>query len=128
MGLFFGTDGLRGEFEKDLTIDMAYRCGRALAMLKHRAKILIGRDTRISGEILTLAFAAGAVCEGAEVVDIGVCPTAGISFLVGSVEFDYGVVISASHNSAEFNGIKIFDSCGRKLGDKRELEIEKRFF
>ncbi len=125
MGLFFGTDGLRGIFGETLTSEMAYKCGYALSLLKDKAKVVLGRDTRKSGTILTLAFSLGFLSGGGSVEDVGVCPTAGISYLTTSLGFDFGVVISASHNSSEFNGIKIFGSDGLKLGDLIEYEVEK---
>lgn len=128
MGLYFGTDGLRGIFGKTLTLDMAFRVGRAIALEKENSKILVGRDTRKSGEVLSLAFSLGAICEGADIFDTGVCPTAGISYLTNKNGYDFGVVISASHNPSEFNGIKIFNDKGEKIGDLKETEIEKRLF
>ncbi len=125
MGLFFGTDGLRGKVNDDLSYDICYKCGNALG--SRYMKILIGRDTRHTGSFVTQSFCVGAMNAGSNVVDVGVCPTAGISYLTKTLGFDYGVVISASHNPAEYNGIKIFDSSGKKLGDKREEELEKNF-
>ena len=127
MGLFFGTDGLRGKVNNDLSWQTAYKCGNALGSRYPKTKILIGRDTRGTGSFLTLAFASGAMNAGCDIVDVGVCPTAGVSYLTKNLGYDFGVVISASHNSAEFNGIKILDGEGVKLGDKRELELERRF-
>lgn len=127
MGLFFGTDGLRGKVNEDLTFDVAYKVGNALSVLKHRPTILIGCDTRISGSYLTLGVASGAMSGGANVIDVGVVPTAGIAYLTKYIKADYGVVISASHNSAEYNGIKVFNSEGYKLGDKEEERIERQF-
>lgn len=127
MGVFFGTDGLRGKVNDDLSFDVVYKCGNALGSLYPRTKILIGRDTRLSGTLLSLAFSSGAMNAGIDVTDIGVCPTAGISYLTKLLGYDFGVVISASHNPAEFNGIKIFDSEGLKLSEKKENQIEKRF-
>jgi len=125
MGLFFGTDGLRGIFGETLTPEIAYRCGYSLSLLKPRAKVVLGRDTRKSGALLTLAFSLGFLSGGGTVEDVGVCPTAGISYLTTSLGFDFGVVISASHNASEFNGIKIFGGDGLKLGDLKEYEVEK---
>lgn len=127
MGVFFGTDGLRGRVNKDLSFDIAYKVGNALGALKPNAKILIGRDTRKTGDLLSLGVAGGLVNTGAEVVDVGVCPTAGIAYLTMVKGFDYGVVISASHNPAEYNGIKVFDSTGKKVGDRMEMQIERNF-
>lgn len=127
MGLFFGTDGLRGKVNEDLTYEVAYKVGNALSILKEEPLILIGRDTRISGEYLTLGVSAGAMSGGARVIDAGVVPTAGIAYLTKNIGADYGVVISASHNSGEYNGIKVFGSEGYKLGDKEEERIERCF-
>lgn len=127
MGLFFGTDGLRGKVNEDLTFDIAYKIGNALSTLKNKPTILIGSDTRISNTYLTLGVASGAMSGGANVIDVGVVPTAGIAYLTKEVNADYGVVISASHNSAEYNGIKIFNSQGYKLGDKDEEIVERCF-
>ncbi len=101
MGLFFGTDGLRGKVNEDLTFDVAYKVGNALSVLKQSPTVLIGCDTRISGPYLTLGVASGAMSGGAKVIDVGVVPTAGIAYLTKFIGADYGVVISASHNSAE---------------------------
>lgn len=127
MGVFFGTDGLRGKFNDDLSFSVIYNLGNALGSEVFGAKILIGRDTRRTGELITLAFSCGAMNAGANITDIGVCPTAGISYLTQSHRFDFGVVISASHNPAEFNGIKIFDKTGKKIGDRWEEKLEKKF-
>lgn len=127
MGLFFGTDGLRGIVNEDLTFSLAYKVGNALGSLCSGAKILVGRDTRISGSYLTLALASGAMSAGADVMDVGVIPTAGIAYLTRVGNYDYGVVISASHNSGEYNGIKIFDRFGYKLSDKEEERVERCF-
>ncbi len=127
MGLFFGTDGLRGIVNEDLTHEVAFKCGNALSVLKNKPKVVIGRDTRISGEYLTLAVALGAMSGGAEVIDLGVIPTAGVAYLTKLYKADYGVVISASHNPKEYNGIKIFNSDGYKLGDKEEERVERCF-
>lgn len=127
MGIYFGTDGFRGKFNDDLTISVAYNLGNALGSEKYNAKILIGRDTRSTGSILTLAFACGAMSAGASIVDVGVCPTATISFLITKMGFDFGVMVSASHNPAEYNGIKIFDKTGRKISEKVEENLERKF-
>ncbi len=127
MGLFFGTDGLRGKVNEDLTFDIAYKIGNALSVLKNKPTILIGSDTRISGSYLTLGVASGAMSGGASVIDVGIVPTAGVAYLTKLIKADYGVVISASHNSAEYNGIKVFNSDGYKLSDKEEERIERQF-
>jgi len=127
MGVFFGTDGLRGRVNDDLSFDISYKVGNALGKLAPNSKILIGRDTRKTGSLLTLGVAGGLMNAGADVTDIGICPTAGIAYLTMSQGYDYGVVISASHNPAEYNGIKIFDKSGKKVGDKIENQIERNF-
>lgn len=127
MGLFFGTDGLRGKVNEDLTQSIASKVGNALSILKENPTIVIGCDTRITNTYLTLAVANGAMSGGAKVIDVGVVPTAGIAYITKAIKADYGVVISASHNSGEYNGIKIFDSDGYKLSDKEEEKIERCF-
>lgn len=127
MGVFFGTDGLRGRVNDDLSFDISYKVGNALGKLKPEAKVIIGRDTRRTGALLTLGVAGGLMNTGASVTDVGVCPTAGIAYLTMALGYDYGVVISASHNPAEYNGIKIFDKTGKKLGDKIENQLERNF-
>ncbi len=127
MGLYFGTDGLRGITPSELSFDVAYKCGNALSSLKNSPTVLIGRDTRVSGEYLTLAVASGVLSGGGNVIDLGVIPTAGVAYLARTLGADYGVVISASHNPKEYNGVKVFDGNGYKLGDKEEERIERCF-
>ena len=127
MGVFFGTDGLRGKVNVDLTSDVAYKCGNALATLLPFCTILIGCDTRNSSSFLTCSFASGATNGGANVIDLGTVPTAGVAYLTKRLTADFGVVISASHNSKEYNGIKIFDKNGFKLDEKQELLLERNF-
>lgn len=127
MGVFFGTDGVRGVVNNDLTEELAQMVGNALARAKKKAKIIVGRDTRVSGSYLTAAFSTGALKGGAYVLDVGIVPTACISYLVKHKKADYGVVISASHNPKEYNGIKIFDSEGRKISEKQESALERYF-
>ena len=129
MGRLFGTDGVRGVANSELTCELAYKIGQAAAYVltkeaKHRTKILIGKDTRISGDMLEAALTAGLCSVGANVVSLGVIPTPAIAYLTRKYEADAGIVISASHNSAEFNGIKIFSSNGYKLSDETENRIE----
>lgn len=129
MGRLFGTDGARGVAITELTCEMAMQIGRAAALVltretKHRAKILIGKDTRISSDILEAALCAGICSVGAEAVQLGVVPTPAVAYLVRTKGADAGVMISASHNSVEFNGIKLFASTGYKLPDSVEEEIE----
>ena len=129
MGRLFGTDGARGVAVTELTCELAMQIGRAAALVltkacKHRAKILIGKDTRISSDILEAALCAGICSVGAQVVKLGVVPTPAVAYLVRTKGADAGVMISASHNSVEFNGIKLFASTGYKLPDAVEEEIE----
>ena len=127
MGLFFGTDGLRGKVNEDLTQNIAYKIGNALSILKENPTIIIGADTRISNTYLVLSVASGAMSGGAKVIDVGVVPTAGIAYITRTLKADYGIVISASHNSGEYNGIQVFNSQGYKLSDKDEERIERCF-
>ena len=127
MGLFFGTDGLRGKVNVELTQNVAYKVGNALSILKENPTIIIGSDTRVSNTYLTLSVASGAMAGGAKVIDVGVVPTAGIAYITRAIKADYGIVISASHNSGEYNGIKVFDGNGYKLLDKEEERIERCF-
>ena len=129
MGTLFGTDGVRGVANDELTVDLAYRLGQAGAYIltkekKHKPTILIGRDTRLSGEMLTAAMIAGICSVGANAISIGVVPTPAVAYLTREYEADAGVVISASHNPVEYNGIKFFNNLGYKLSDALEEEIE----
>lgn len=130
MGRFFGTDGVRGIANKELTCELAIKIGKAAAKVltennHHRAKILIGKDTRISSDMLESALLAGICSLGAEGVSLGVVPTPAVAYLVKKYNADAGIMISASHNSYEFNGIKLFDKNGYKLPDETENKIEK---
>lgn len=127
MGLFFGTDGLRGIANEDLSFELAYKCGNALSSVKQNPLVVIGRDTRISGDYFTLAVAGGVMSGGGSAVDLGVIPTAGVAYLVRELGADFGVVISASHNPREYNGIKVFGPDGYKLSDKQEERLERHF-
>ncbi len=110
MGRMFGTDGVRGVANKELTADLAYKLGKAGAFIltegTHRPKILVGMDTRISGDMLESALVAGILSVGAEAICVGVIPTPAIAYLTRKYNADAGVVISASHNPVEYNGIK----------------------
>lgn len=127
MGIYFGTDGIRGIVNNDLTEQIAQMVGNSLARKKNNAKILIATDTRQSGSYLICALATGALKGGANVFDAGVLPTAGVSYITKLKGFDYGVMISASHNPREYNGIKIFDSYGKKLSENEEADLERYF-
>ncbi len=129
MGRLFGTDGARGVAITELTCEKAMNIGRAAAMVLakeggHKPKIIIGKDTRISGAPLEAALAAGICSVGADAHLLGVVPTPAVAMLVKKYNADAGVMISASHNSVEFNGIKLFSSTGFKLPDAVENEIE----
>ncbi|HWP65245.1 MAG TPA: phosphoglucosamine mutase [Candidatus Limnocylindria bacterium] len=129
----FGTDGVRGTANVEpMTSETALRLGRALAHVSkrspHRHKILIGKDTRLSGYMLEQAMASGICSMGVDVLLVGPLPTPGIAFLTRSMRADAGVVISASHNPFQDNGIKFFGSSGFKLADELELEIERYVF
>lgn len=129
MGRLFGTDGARGIANTEISCELAANIGRAAAMIIEEKKgkrplFLIGRDTRISGEMLDCAITAGLCSAGADVIRIGVVPTPAVAYLVQQLGADAGVMISASHNPAEFNGIKLFGASGLKLTDEEEYEIE----
>lgn len=129
MGRLFGTDGVRGVANSELTADLAYKLGQAGAYVltaetKHTPKILVGMDTRISGDMLEAALVAGLCSVGAEVICLGVVPTPAVAYLTRHYNADAGVVISASHNPFEFNGIKFFNGKGYKLSDALEEKIE----
>lgn len=128
MSKYFGTDGVRGEANTELTPELAYKLGRiggyVLTKDRDKPKVLIGRDTRISGEMLEAALVAGLLSIGAEVMRLGVISTPGVAFLTKALSADAGVMISASHNPFEDNGIKFFGPDGYKLLDEQEAEIE----
>ncbi|UOQ84057.1 phosphoglucosamine mutase [Gracilibacillus salinarum] len=128
MGKYFGTDGVRGIANKGLTPELAFKLGRyggyVLTKESDKPKVLIGRDTRISGHMLEGALAAGLLSMGAEVMRLGVISTPGVAYLAKVMNAQAGVMISASHNPVEDNGIKFFGSDGFKLSDEQELEIE----
>ncbi len=134
MGRLFGTDGVRGVANIDLTCEMAMDIGRAAAYVltrqtyEKRPVVLIGKDTRASSDMLEAALAAGMCSVGADVISCGVVPTPAVAYLVRKHKADAGVVISASHNPVEFNGIKIFNSQGFKLADEIEDEVESYVF
>lgn len=130
MGVLFGTDGVRGIANVELTPEQAFALGRAgsYVLAKHgsgsRPRILVGRDTRISGDMLEAALAAGICSTGADVLSVGVIPTPAIAYLTRKYKASCGIVISASHNPVEDNGIKFFGPSGYKLPDEIETEIE----
>lgn len=131
MGKYFGTDGVRGRANEELTAELALSIGRAAAVVLaenqadgKRPKVVIGRDTRCSGEMLENAIAAGLLSAGADVYRLGVIPTPGVARLTSQYEMDAGVMVSASHNPFEDNGIKLFNRSGYKLSDAVEEEME----
>lgn len=130
MGRLFGTDGARGVANTELTCELAMQIGRAAALVLtddkqgKRPVVMIGKDTRASGDMLEGALTAGLCSVGADVVLLGVVPTPAVAYLVTKYGVDAGIMISASHNPCEYNGIKIFSSTGYKLPDKVENEIE----
>lgn len=130
MGKFFGTDGVRGIANTELTCELAYKIGQAGALVltqetQHKPTILIGKDTRISGDMLEAALLSGICSVGADVKLLGVVPTPAVAYLTRKYNADAGVVISASHNPMEYNGIKFFNSRGFKLSDEIENHIEE---
>ncbi len=130
MGRLFGTDGVRGIANKELTPELAMNLGRAAATVlavnsRRRPLFVVGMDTRISSEMLSNAITAGLCSVGADVLILGVVPTPAVAYLIGKYKADAGIMISASHNSAEFNGIKIFSGDGYKLPDVLEEQIEE---
>lgn len=128
MARMFGTDGVRGIANKELTCELAMKIGAAgayaLASEVHKARILVGQDTRRSSDMLSRALAAGICSVGGDVIDCGVIPTPAIAYLARLYEADAAVMISASHNTYEYNGIKWFNGEGYKLSDELEDEIE----
>ncbi|MGF1993414.1 phosphoglucosamine mutase [Enterococcus casseliflavus] len=131
MGKYFGTDGVRGEANKELTPELAFKLGRygGYVLSQHetgdrRPRVLVGRDTRISGQMLENALIAGLLSVGIEVFQLGVISTPGVAYLTKVQKASAGVMISASHNPAQDNGIKFFGNDGFKLVDEQEAEIE----
>lgn len=129
MARLFGTDGVRGIANTELTANLAYDLGRAGAYVltegTHKPKILVAKDTRISGDMLEAALVAGILSVGAEAVVLGVIPTPAVAHLIREYGADAGVMISASHNPVEYNGIKFFNSKGYKLKDSLEDKIQE---
>ncbi|MFT5874155.1 MAG: phosphoglucosamine mutase [Clostridium sp.] len=128
MSRIFGTDGVRGIANTELTSELAYNLGRSGAFVltdgAHKPKIIVGMDTRVSGDMLESALVAGILSVGAEAICLGVVPTPAVAYLTRKYGADAGVVISASHNPVEYNGIKFFDNKGFKLSDELEDTIQ----
>lgn len=129
MGKYFGTDGIRGIANKELTPELAFKIGRMAGYVltegKEDPKVLIGRDTRVSGQMLENALVAGLLSIGVEVMRLGIISTPGVAYLTKANHAEMGIMISASHNPVEDNGIKIFGSDGFKLLDEQEEKIEQ---
>ncbi len=129
MGKLFGTDGVRGIANKDLTSELAYKLGQVggyfLTKGKKRPKMVVGMDTRISGDMLEGALSAGLNSAGIDVLYLGVLPTPAVACLIKILDADGGVMITASHNPVEYNGIKFFNEDGLKLTDEMENSIEE---
>ena len=131
MGKLFGTDGIRGVVGENLTADLAFRTGKAIAAVLKEEKgrkpvITIGKDTRISSDMLESALIAGICSVGGDVMPFGVLPTPAVAYLTVLKGADAGIVISASHNPYEHNGIKVFNEKGYKLPDAIEEQVEEK--
>lgn len=131
MGKLFGTDGIRGIVNEDLTADLALKIGSAVARVMKKEKnkkelsFLIGNDTRESKDMFTLAVAAGVTSEGCNIINIGTLPTPGISYLTKKYNLDGAFIISASHNPSNYNGIKVLDENGFKISENMEEKCEE---
>jgi phosphoglucosamine mutase len=125
--VYFGTDGIRGVANITLTHELAFKCGNAVTKMKEKPRVVICKDTRVSGDMILYSLAAGIMCGGGSVINCGILPTPGLAYITRLYNADYGVVISASHNPFEYNGIKIFSSKGCKLSDDEEEKIEEYF-
>ena len=125
MQSIFGTDGIRGIFNKEITYDLAQKIGYAFGCINNDTEqVLVGRDTRVSGDLLLKALSSGLNHSGKKVINIGICPTPAIPFLIKKFKIYSGIMISASHNPPEYNGIKIFDHFGNKINTNKERQIE----
>ena len=125
MQSIFGTDGIRGIFNKEITYDLAQKIGYAFGCINNDTEqVLVGRDTRVSGDLLLKALSSGLNHSGKKVINVGICPTPAIPFLIKKFKIYSGIMISASHNPPEYNGIKIFDHFGNKINKNKERQIE----
>ena len=126
---YFGTDGIRGRANGVITPELALKVGQAAGLIfrrgDHRHRVLIGKDTRLSGYMIETALVAGFTSVGMDVLQLGPIPTPAVAMLTRSMRADLGVMISASHNPYDDNGIKLFGPDGYKLSDEVELEIEE---
>lgn len=130
MGKLFGTDGIRGIAGEELTAELAFRLGLAVAKVlnessQKKTSVIIGKDTRLSGDMFEAAITAGLCAMGSDVYLVGVVPTPAVAYLVREIKADAGVMISASHNPSEYNGIKVFGAEGYKLSDELEAKVEE---
>ncbi len=130
MRKYFGTDGIRRIANTELTPELVYKVSKAAAYvfskeLNHTPLILIGKDTRLSGNLIESSMTAGLLGYGANVIHLGVMPTPAVAYLTRKLNADASIVISASHNSYEYNGIKFFSNKGTKIDDKLEEKIEE---
>ena len=126
MQSIFGTDGIRGRFNEEITYPLIYKVGYALGLtLENSEPVLIGRDTRISGEILLNAITNGLTASGKKFINLGICPTPAIPCVIKKEKLSSGIMISASHNPPEYNGIKIFDHNGQKISKNFENKLQK---
>lgn len=126
MGIYFGTDGIRGKYFQELSPSLAFKCGNSLARFCKNKKVLLGKDTRLSGDVIALSVANGLMSGGVNVIYVGICPTPCVAYLCKNLDCDFGVMISASHNEAIYNGIKIFDNQGYKINEEFENQIERK--
>ena len=131
MGKLFGTDGIRGVVGENLTAEMAFRVGQAVASaleeeIGRRPVVVLGKDTRVSSDMLESALMAGICDMGGDVKPVGTIPTPAVAYLARQERADAGIVISASHNPYEHNGIKVFSGQGYKLSDEMEERIEEK--
>lgn len=124
MKKYFGTDGIRGRYGKELTDEIAYYTGNCIGKMANGGLVAIGRDTRLSGTAIFVQIAKGVLDAGSQVIDLGVISTPAVAYITSLIYAKFGIVISASHNPKEYNGIKIFNHEGRKLLDSEEVEIE----
>ena len=121
----FGTDGIRGKFGQELTMDKAYALGKVLAEEEAGCVVVIGKDTRTSGDELASALSKGVFDYGGQIINLGIVPTNAVAYYVLKTGADYGVMISASHNPPEYNGLKVFDKYGVKICLSKQLEFSK---
>ncbi len=128
MSRYFGTDGIRGLVPEELNNEIAFHLGNALTTLKPKAKIVIGGDTRKSTDFLINAISAGAMIGGSDVANIGVVTTPKLSYITKVCGYDYGIMVSASHNESKYNGIKVFNNLGQKLYEIEKEKIEDWIF